>query len=259
MNEVIEAGSPSGTVSVAAQTSDTVMQIIASVMNRPDFDVAKVQALLELKERYDANEARKAYVADMALFKQEPIRIDKDKEVRFTNTDGSTTGYNHATLGNVTEKIVHGLALHGFSHRWVVKQGDGRVVVTCVVTHKLGHSESTVMDASPDGTGKKNSIQQVASAITYLQRYTLLAATGLATNDMPDDDGAAAGDPVSEVPEPSKELLDEAKKTAECGVKVYESFWRGIGKERRHLLGAYHDQLKKNAANADAAKVPAQP
>ncbi len=77
-----------------------------------------------------------------------------------------------------------GLAAHGFSHRWDTKQADGRIEVSCILTHNLGHSESTTLEASPDSSGKKNAIQQVASTVTYLQRYTLLAACGLATKDM---------------------------------------------------------------------------
>ena len=45
------------------------------------------------------------------------------------------------------------------------------------------------MFAAPDDTGKKNSIQQVASTVTYLERYTFLSITGLAVEDQIDDDG----------------------------------------------------------------------
>lgn len=38
-------------------------------------------------------------------------------------------------------------------------------------------------------------IQQIASTVTYLQRYTLLAITGMSTKGM-DDDAAAAGEHV---------------------------------------------------------------
>lgn len=44
------------------------------------------------------------------------------------------------------------------------------------------------MRASPDNSGSKNAIQAVGSTVTYLQRYTLLAATGLAAAGQ-DDDG----------------------------------------------------------------------
>jgi hypothetical protein len=94
--------------------------------------------------------------------------------------------------------VVEALGTHGFSHRWDTEQPDsGMIAVTCSITHAMGHCETTRMVAPPDNSGKKNVIQQVASTITYLQRYTLLAACGLATNEQLDDDGRggqAAGD-----------------------------------------------------------------
>lgn len=52
----------------------------------------------------------------------------------------------------------------------------------------MGHSEETSLTASPDISGTKNAIQAIGSTISYLQRYTILALTGLATGDM-DTDG----------------------------------------------------------------------
>jgi hypothetical protein len=51
-----------------------------------------------------------------------------------------------------------------------------------------------------DATGNKNPVQQIGSTVTYLQRYTLLAATGLATSDSDDDGrgGAAASQGITE-------------------------------------------------------------
>ena len=152
----------------------------------------QLEKMMALQERWEAGEARKEFVAAMAAFKVNPPTILKDKRVYYETRDGGMgADYMHATLGGVTEAIVFGLAQHGISHRWDTKQDNGRVYVTCVLTHARGHSESTTLDGAPDSSGKKNAIQQTASTITYLQRYTLLAATGLATKDMPapDDDG----------------------------------------------------------------------
>ena len=48
--------------------------------------------------------------------------------------------------------------------------------MTCVVSHRLGHSEENTLTAGRDESGNKNNIQAVGSTITYLQRYTLKAA-----------------------------------------------------------------------------------
>ena len=59
----------------------------------------------------------------------------------------------------------------------------------------MGHSESVTLDAFKEDSGTKNNIQAMGSSITYLERYTLFAATGLASEEQ-DDDGAGSGDRV---------------------------------------------------------------
>ena len=148
-------------------------------------DLDKLQQLMDLQDRWDANQARKAYIEAMAGFKTNPPEIFKTKRVSYGNTE-----YKHATIGDVTAAIIDGLSAHGLSHRWDIDQSGG-IKVTCVLTHRMGHSESTVMQAPADQSGGKNAIQAIASTVTYLQRYTLLAATGLATQDEVDDDGGS--------------------------------------------------------------------
>lgn len=152
------------------------------------------EKMMELQQRWEANEARKAFVQAMADFKAEPLEIFKRKQVGYTTKDGDFVGYKHAELSHIADVVVPAMARHGLSHRWDLQQTGGRIVVICTITHRLGHAESVSMDGSPDASGKKNSIQQVASTITYLQRYTLLAATGLATKDESDDDGRGGSD-----------------------------------------------------------------
>lgn len=189
--------------------SGALMQMIALAVERDDFDPDKLQKLLDVKERWDREEARKAYVSDMAAFKAEQIEIIKDKAVGYTNKDGTFTGYTHATIGNVVGVVCAALGRHGFSHRWDTKQDAGLITVTCVITHRMGHSESTALSGRPDDSGKKNAIQQTASTISYLQRYTLLAATGLATRDQEDDDARSSGEP-----EPTPEELEAQQRAA---------------------------------------------
>lgn len=161
-------------------------------------DMAQLEKLLDLKERYDKEEARKAFTAALAKFKNEDVFIVKDKRVSFTNNDSTETSYTHASLGNIVKTAVPYLSKHGLSHRWDMNQGDGGVTVTCILTHEDGHSESTKLFSAPDTSGKKNPIQQIASAVTYLERYTFLAITGLAVEEQ-DDDGAAANVPAIEL------------------------------------------------------------
>lgn len=147
-------------------------------------DLDRLEKLMELQERYDTNKARMAFVAAMAEFKKRAPTILKDKNVSFSGTT-----YNHATLGGICEVVIAALAEHGISHDWDTQQPEsGMILVTCSLTHVQGHTKETSMCAPPDASGGKNVIQRIASTVTYLQRYTLLGACGLATKDM-DDDG----------------------------------------------------------------------
>lgn len=182
--------------------------------------IEQMQGLMGLQKDWETNEARKAYVSDMAAFKLNPPEILKTKLVSFAGTE-----YKHATLGDVTKAVVDALARHGFSHSWETKQNAGLISVTCKITHRLGHSESTGMEAAPDNSGKKNLIQQVASSITYMQRYTLLAACGLATMDEPDDDGGQAY-------ESAFDAADWCNKAQACeSVAALKVLWEHAGSE----------------------------
>lgn len=176
---------------LAAQTPATPADMVLYVMKNGG-SIDQLEKFMDLQRKWEADQARKAYVADMAEFKKNPPIIIKDKFVGYQNRDGSKTGYSHATLGNVTNAIVEGLASHGFSHRWDIRQNGPVIEVGCTITHRMGHSETVTMQAGKDDSGKKNAIQQVASSVNYLQRYTLLSATGLATHDQMDDDGAGS-------------------------------------------------------------------
>ncbi|KVQ87314.1 hypothetical protein WK09_19950 [Burkholderia ubonensis] len=156
-------------------------------------DIEKLERLMTLQERWEANEARKAFVTAMAAFKREPVEIYKRKQVGYKTREGDFVGYKHAELSDVTDAIAPAMAKHGLSFDWDIHQGNGTITVDCVVTHVMGHSKMVTMSGAPDNSGKKNLIQQAASTITYLQRYTLLAATGMSTKDE-DDDGAGGAD-----------------------------------------------------------------
>jgi hypothetical protein len=61
----------------------------------------------------------------------------------------------------------------------------------------MGHFEETSITAEADVSGSKNPIQAVGSTISYLERYSILALTGLSTKDM-DTDGIPEDDKIDE-------------------------------------------------------------
>ena len=164
-------------------------------------DIDKLAKLLDIQERWEANEAKKAYVEAMARFKADPPKIFKDRHVKYNATE-----YCHASLENVTRTINEALSTHGLTASWTTSQNEKTVTVTCKITHIFGHSEQTSLTSIHDSSGSKNPIQALGSAISYLQRYTLLSLTGLATEEM-DDDGKAAAETKKPKGAPPKEVV----------------------------------------------------
>ena len=144
--------------------------------------VETLEKLMGLQERYEKNQARKAFDEAVALAKTEIKPVVRN-----------TTGHNskkYADFAAIARSVDPIISKHGLSYRFRSMQ-DERINVTCVLSHKLGHSEETTLSGPADKTGNKNDIQAIGSTLTYLQRYSLMQALGLsATND---DDGEAAG------------------------------------------------------------------
>jgi hypothetical protein len=171
----------------AAVTPDAsaLMKVIERAAGDPQYDIAKLEKLLAMKERWEADEARKAFNVAFASFKAEAIEIVKNKGV----TDGPLKGKRYAELFSVVNSVTPALSRHGLSASWkLTKDEKDWIEVTCTLRHVLGHSEAVSMSGPPDQGGAKNPIQARASTITYLERYTLKAACGLAEQG-DDNDG----------------------------------------------------------------------
>lgn len=173
-------------------------------------DAAVLGRMMDLQERYDAMQAKKAFTEAMTRFKATcPSVIDKDKAVNF---GAGKASFNHASIGHLVETVTPHLSANGLSIRWETAQEAGHVSVSCIVEHENGHREVTKLTGPRDESGGKNPIQTVGSSVTYLQRYTLVAALGLATADQDDADATKpARKPVSkpvEVKETKTDLND---------------------------------------------------
>lgn len=188
----------------------TPLQVLLALLQDPNTDPERIAQMMTLQERWEKNEARKAYDEAFTAFKAEPPTIVKDKHVKFETSKG-VTEYHHAELDQVADKISVALSRHGLSHRWETQQRDNGIIrVTCHLKHVRGHVESVWLESGRDDSGGKNNIQALASTVSYLERYTLLAITGLATKgqdddgrksqgvgDGPADDPAAGDGPIS--------------------------------------------------------------
>lgn len=183
----------------AVIAAETPNHLIALALDK-GADPTTLSKLMDLQERWEAGQSRKAFVAAMTAFKQEaPAVLKKHDRVDFQSSKGRTA-YNYANLGSIVQEITAILGKHELSASWGTEQKGPDVTVTCNITHVAGHRESVTLTGPIDESGNKNRIQAVGSTVTYLQRYTLLAALGLATGE---DDDSRQGVPKDQ-PLPGK-------------------------------------------------------
>lgn len=168
--------------------ADPMVSMIERVAMDPSSDLAKLERMLELKERHDAQEAKAQFASAFAR-----------ASARFPTIPLNGKGHNgkpYATLKDITSLTRPVLSEHGLALTFAIETGD-KIIVTAKLMHKAGHTESTSISLPADSSGSKNAVQAVGSSQTYGQRYTAQAILGLSLGDDTEDDGRGACDPSS--------------------------------------------------------------
>lgn len=220
--------------STAAISLMTPMDMLGRALEQnANLDV--VTKLMDLQERYEKSQARKAFDAAIADAKAEIPVILK-----------TATGHNskkYADFAAIASAVDPIISKHGLSYRFRTMQTD-RIAVTCIISHKAGHSEETTLSGPADATGNKNAIQAIGSTLTYLQRYTLVQALGLAASA--DDDGKS----VSRADAISQEQADEIRELLEAKGANRPQFLKWAKVDCVEDIAAAHFESCINAINA---------
>jgi hypothetical protein len=178
---------------------DPILSMIERASRDPSVDIEKFERLMAMKERLEDRRAKQAFDNAIALAKGEIPPIVKNRQVDFSTGKGRTA-YRYEDFSAVASAVDPVLARHGLSYRFRSEQQGNRLRVTCRLSHADGYGEETSLEAANDESGNKNALQSVGSAATYLQRYSLKLALGLAaSND--DDDGQATSSPTIDADE----------------------------------------------------------
>lgn len=215
----------------------TPMEMLNTALTR-GADVAVLERLMGLQERWEANQARKAFDAAIAQAKGEIGPIVRNAK-----------GHNekrYADFSAIARTVDPILTKHGLTYRFRTEQGD-RIQVTCILSHKDGHSETTTLAGPADKSGAKNDIQAIGSTLTYLQRYSLIQMLGLATSN--DDDGRSAA-PTAD----ASDLRAEGERIAkEDGFAALGLWWtKTLSAADRKALGTDTLEKLKKIAEGDA-------
>lgn len=226
---------------------EIMMAAVDKGMGKDQLEV--IERMFEFDLRVKAQQAKEASVKAMAAFKENPPEIIKSKKAGFDHKDGKgSTEYSYADLAIVASACNEGLSKHGLSASWKHSQENDSITVTCIITHELGHSESTSLTAKPDQSGKKNPIQALASTISYLEKYTLLAITGLAAKGM-DDDGNSAGAQAEAITDDQKANINTLLSDLIKAKKIKDDSDLGKRLHRLYKVKTVDELTKQQAVN----------
>lgn len=211
-----------------------------------------LEKLMDLQERWEAGIARKSFYQALPKFQSQLPVINKRGLASFEHRNGGgKTEYSYAKLEDITEAIKPFLVENGLSYRYEQNNQDGGMIcVTCIITHADGHEERTEMSSYADQSGKKNPIQQIASTVSYLRRYTLTGALGITVSDE-DDDGAGAAE-QTETGEPQGDYY-----SAEQFTKMFPFWSESIqsGKNTVEKIFAYLQKKNVNLSQEQITKI----
>lgn len=143
--------------------------------------VETMEKLFSLREKVKAEQAKEAYVEALSKFQGDCPIIEKTKKV--LNKDGRTVRYQYAPIDAIAEQIKKPLVENGLSYRWEVENKEKMIKATAIITHKLGHSESSSFEIPIDTEGFMTEPQKYASALTFAKRYSLCNALGISTGE----------------------------------------------------------------------------
>lgn len=230
----------------AASESAAILSVIERMAMNPEIDPDRIERFIVLKERIDAAAAKKAFDAAVAQAKATIPPAEKN-----------STGHNSKRYADfyayarVVDPIISAL---GLSYRFKTAQSD-RITVTCVLTHEGGHSEENSLAGPPDASGSKNAIQAIGSTLTYLQRYTLVQALGLAAAGDDDGQAAGAGEAITEKQVMDlNDLIDAVVEEVKGNRPAFvQSFLKFMKAERIEGIAARDYQKAVNSINASRA------
>lgn len=189
------------------------MQMIERAITNPAVDVDKLDKLLQVKDRVEAQHAEKAFNLAMAAAQNEmePVRTDAK------NGSTSSKYATYAALDRAVRPIYtkHGIAL-SFNTEDV--EGDAVRVVCYVTGH--GHTRIYRITMPADGKGARGGdvmtkTHATGSAASYGMRYLLKMIFNIATY-AEDDDGNKAGRVQDDKPRLSQKQIDELIEACEA-------------------------------------------
>lgn len=211
----------------------------------PNVPVDKLERLIAMQERIEANNARAAFNAAFA---------EMQVEIPTVHERGRTDKATYARLEDIIEAVRPVLGRHGFALSHRTEWPDTKTVkVIGILMHREGHSRESEFLSAADASGSKNAIQGLGSAVAYGRRYTTKDLLNIATSDEDDDGARTSRKPEAKEPAGYEVWWDDIQAVADEGFGPFSVAWNNSKETfRAYAMSTSRDVLSKLKLKAKA-------
>jgi len=174
---------------------DPMLAMIDKVCANPDFDIAKMERLIEMRNAELSRVAETEF--NTAFAEVQPLLPRVISRHRNTQTNS-----NYAKIEDINQDILPIISKYGFGILFkVLSQDKEGVTVRATLRHSSGHQESTDLFVPYDRVGAKGSVNKTmihatGSTISYAKRYAMCMLLDISTGD--DNDAQHMNEFISE-------------------------------------------------------------
>ena len=172
-----------------------IIDLIAKAVESGNVEQLAILERIQLAEWERADRerdlaAKHDYGVAMLQFHESVRTIAKTKTADIVKQGKKVGEYNYLPIDQMVDIAVPELAKVKVDHSWDTRTENGKVLTKCTLTHvPSGFEKTAVVDLPMDTSGAKNDAQAVCAGITYGERYSFMAVTGLAAGGQ--DNGAS--------------------------------------------------------------------
>lgn len=235
--------------SVALMLQGALSNIQSGQITPQHVDV--LEKMMALYERNEKRQSERDFADALVSLQGETARVKATSEVK---DSGGTVRYKFAKYEAIMATVQPMLTKHGFSITFDTAVEDGRIVVSCKLTHRSGHSRENKFavrnSAKPPGSSEA---QGDMSNKSYAKRGALCDALNIVIEE--DKDGADdARNANCIAPEQAAEIERRVKDSGMVETRVFK--WLDITSYeqiRTDQLPEIEKELRKREAKAAAA------
>jgi hypothetical protein len=226
--ELVTVDSKSTQVQSSQQQQVNPMQLVSMAVEQ-GADIDKLSKLMDLQERWESGQAKKAFDEAMNEFQSRMPVVPRRGKVDYTTGKGRTN-YDYGRIEDAFALASPILKDVGLSFRFKQETVNGLITVTCIISHRMGHCEENSMSAMPDQSGGKDPLKAMASTNSYLRRYTFTGGFGIIFAGE-DDEMLMQQNTASAIVDVDKVIVDLTKKQGKTDQQLFDWLSKSFKRE----------------------------